>query len=228
LTVVLCVLAALLGLAGAWRARSFFWSGGLIIGAIAAVTYAIPNDVAFKVYYACGASMLPGWIGVGSLQLAFGRKLARWPGVLVIVLSALQLGLTLPATVSPAAPATLDGGNGAGVLVMGSWVVPTVLFNTFGLGFAAVAAFFAWWQAFRLPDNERALRAIGLSIVVLGILARSDGVYQLLQRAGGSSIFMLLDVVAFGLIWAGAEVSRASRWTAAGAGSGVGTPPATQ
>ncbi|MBV8085525.1 MAG: hypothetical protein JO247_11990 [Chloroflexi bacterium] len=208
MTIVLCVLAALLGLAGATRVRSFFWSGGLLIGAIAAVMYAIPNDVAFKIYYAFGASMLPGWIGVGSLQVAFGRKLARWPGVFVILLSALQLGLTMPATVSPAALANLDGSNGAGVLVMGGWVVPTVLFNTFGLGFAAVAAFFAWFQAFRIQDNERAMRAIGLSIVVLGILARSDGVYQLFQRAGAGSLFILLDVIAFGLIWAGAEVSR--------------------
>jgi len=140
--------------------------------------------------------------------VAFGRKLARWPGVVVILLSALQLGLTMPATVSPAALANLDGSNGAGVLVMGGWVVPTVLFNTFGLGFAAVAAFFAWFQAFRIQDNERAMRAIGLSIVVLGILARSDGVYQLFQRAGAGSLFILLDVIAFGLIWAGAEVSR--------------------
>jgi len=211
-TYVLCALAALIGFGGAWSARrNFFWSGGLLIGGVAAIAYAgatAGSEVAFKLYYTLGASMLPGWIGAGSLQAAFSRRLARWPSMSVLLLSAVQFGLTLPADVNAAALRALDGGNGAGVLVLGSWVVPTVLFNTFGLGFAAVAAFFAWWQAFRVQEPQRAALAIGLSLVVLGILARSDGVYKLMVQAGAGNIFMLADVVAFGLIWAGAATSH--------------------
>src|SRR5579859_5315304 len=146
----LCALAAVIGAAGAWnlRRQSFFWCGALAIGAIAAIAYAIPNPMAFKLYYAFGASMLPGWVGIGSLQAAFGQRLSRWPAVFVLALSAIQVGLTLPAAVDPAAFAALNGSNGEGLLIRGSWVAPTVLFNTLGLGFAAVAAFFAWWRAF--------------------------------------------------------------------------------
>jgi len=206
-------IAAAVGFAGGHglRRRSFFWSGGLLIGGLAALAYAgasAGSGTAFKVYYALGASMLPGWIGVGSLEAAFGRRLARWIGVFVIALSAVQLGLTLPAGVNAAAPAGLQGSNGEGVLVPGGWVAPTVLFNTLGLGFAAVAAFFAWWRAFRVMHPATAAMAIGLSLVVLGILCRSAAVYRLMADAGAGSAFMLADAVAFGLIWAGAGLTR--------------------
>ncbi len=118
--------------------------------------------------------MFPGWIGVGSVSAVFGRRVARWPAVFVLLLSVAQLAFTLAARVNAGALAQLDGGNGAGILVLGPWVVPTVLFNTFGLGFAAVAAFFAWWKAFRIQAARNAALAVGLSLVVLGVLARSD------------------------------------------------------
>ena len=208
-----CGLATAIGLAGAYRQgrRSFFWAGGLVIGAVAAVAYATAtagSATGFKLYYALGASILPGWIGVGCLQAAFGKRLALWPGVLVILLSAVQLGLTVPASVDAEALRALDGGNGAGVLLMGGWVVPTVLFNTCGLGFAAVAAFFAWWRAFRVQDMANAALAVGLSVVVIGTLCRSDAVYKMLVAAGAGQAFLLLDALAFGLIWLGTEVTR--------------------
>ncbi len=210
---VLCAAAAIVGALGghALKRQSFFWSGGLLIGALAAVAYAAAtagSPLGFKLYYALGASMLPGWIGIGSLQAVFSRKLVRWPAIFVLLLSAAQIGTVLPASVNPAGLAALNGGNGAGVLVMDAWVIPTVLFNTFGLGFAAVAAFFAWWRAFRLQDAGRAALAIGLSIVVIGILGRSDAVYRLLERAGAGSFFMLADALTFGLIWLGASITR--------------------
>ena|SRR5579862_7588533 len=202
-----------MGFAGghALKHRSFFWSGGLFIGALAALAYAgatAGNGLAFKLYYTLGASMLPGWVGTGSLQAVFSRRLVRPAAIFVLLLSALQLGLTLPASVNASALAQLHGGNGAGVLVPGAWVLPTVLFNTFGLGFAAVAAFFAWWRAFRLLRTDLAALAVGLSIVVIGILCRSDAIYRVLVDLGAGAAFLLVDAVAFGLIWAGASVTR--------------------
>lgn len=210
---VFCAVAAVIGFAGAWalRRQSFFWCGALLIGGLAAVAYAGASGgsaLAFKLYYALGASMLPGWVGVGSLQEAFGRRLARWPAVFVLALSAVQLGLTLPAGVDPAALGALNGSNGEHILLPGGWVVPTVLFNTLGLGFAAVAAFFAWWRAFRYQGGSTAAAAIGLSVVVLAVLARSAAVYRMLATAGAPSAFMLLDALAFALLWAGAALSR--------------------
>ena len=210
---VLCALAALIGLAGAWalRRESFFWAGALLIGALAAVAYAgatAGSGAAFRLYYALGASMFPGWVGVGSLYLVVSRKTARWPALLVLALSAVQLGLTLPADVNAAALAALNGSNGEGILVRGGWVAPTVLFNTLGLGFAAVAAFLAWWRAFRVQQPRTAAVAIGLSVVVIGVLARSAAVYRMLTDIGAPRAFMLLDAVAFALVWAGAALSR--------------------
>jgi hypothetical protein len=211
-TYLYCAVAAAVGLGGALALRRyFFWGGGLLIGGLAALAYAGAlggSGLAFKMYYALGASMLPGWIGVGSLQAVFSRRLVRWPAIFVIMLSAAQLGLTIPAGVNADALARLGGGNGAGVLVPGSWVLPTVLFNTFGLGFAAVAAFFAWWRAFRVQAGDTAARAVGLSLVVIGILCRSDAVYRLMVDAGIGAAFLLADTAAFGLIWAGARVSE--------------------
>jgi hypothetical protein len=210
---VFCAIAAAVGLAGAvaLRKQSFFWCGGLLIGGLAAAAYAGAmggSGLAFKLYYALGASMLPGWIGIGSLQAVFSRRWVRWPAIFVIMLSAVQFGLTLPATMNAEALVRLGGGNGAGVLVPGGWVLPTVLFNTFGLGFAAVAAFFAWWRAFRVQGAANAAAAVGLSLVVLGILCRSDAVYRIMVDGGLGSAFLLADAVAFGLIWAGARVTR--------------------
>ncbi|MFI5268199.1 MAG: hypothetical protein ACHQ7M_12565 [Chloroflexota bacterium] len=210
---VLCALAALIGFVGAWalRRESFFWAGALLIGALAAASYAgatAGSGAAFRVYYALGASMFPGWVGVGSLYLVLGRKTARWAALFVLALSAIQLGLTLPADVNGTAFAALNGSNGEGILVRGSWVAPTVLFNTLGLGFAAVAAFLAWWRAFRVQQSRTAAAAIGLSVVVIGVLARSAAVYRMLADAGAPQAFMLLDAVAFALVWAGAALTR--------------------
>jgi hypothetical protein len=209
----LCAAAGLIGLAGAWalRRHSFFWAGALLIGALAAVSYAAASagsGAAFRLYYALGASMFPGWVGVGSLYLVFGRKTVRWAALFVLALSAIQLGLTLPADVNATALAALNGSNGEGILVPGSWVVPTVLFNTFGLSFAAVAAFLAWWRAFRVQHSRTAAAAIGLSVVVVGVLARSAAVYRMLANAGAPEAFMLLDLLAFALVWAGAVLSH--------------------
>lgn len=203
----------MVALAGAWalRRESFFWAGALLIGGVAAGFYAgaaAGSGAAFRLYYSLGASMFPGWAGAGSLYVVFGRKVARWPALFVLALSAIQLGLTLPADVNSTALAGLNGGNGEGILVPGSWIVPTVLFNTFGLGFAAVAAFLAWWRAFRVQQERTAAAAIGLSVVVLGVLARSAAAYRMLASAGAPHAFMALDVVAFGLVWAGAVLSR--------------------
>ena len=208
-----CALAAVIGFGGAWalRRQSFFWAGGLLIGGLAAMSYAGAtggNALGFKLYYALGASMFPGWIGAGSLRPAVGPKAARWPAIFVLLLSALQIGLTLPADVNAGALAALHGSNGEGVLVRGGWVAPTVLFNTFGLGFAAVAAFLAWWQAVRVQQAATAASAIGLSVVVLGVLVRSAAVYRMLTQAGAPQAFMLLDAAAFALVWAGAVLSR--------------------
>ena len=209
---ILCGLAAAAGLAGAYalRRQEPFWAGGLLLGCLAAVCYAGASAgslLAFELYYALGAAMFPGWIGAGSLRAIFARRLTLVPAWFVLALSIAQLALTLAA--QPAgAIASPQGGNGSGVLVMGPWVLPTVLFNTFGLGFAAAAAFYAWWRAFRVQDPGRAALAIGLSVVVIGILVRSDAVYRLLARAGGAQDFMLLDVVAFGLVAAGGFLTR--------------------
>lgn len=209
---VLCGLAAAVGLAGAYalRRQEPFWAGGLLLGSLAAVCYAGASAgslLAFELYYALGAAMFPGWIGAGSLRAVFSRRLTLVPVWLVLGLSVVQLVLTLAA--QPAgAVASPEGGNGAGVLAMGPWVLPTVLFNTFGLGFAAVAAFYAWWRAFRVQDPERAALAIGLSVVVIGILVRSDAAYRLLALAGGAHVFMSLDLVAFGLVAAGGFLAR--------------------
>jgi hypothetical protein len=128
--------------------------------------------------------------------------------VFVLLLSALQLGLTLPAAVDAHALVALQGSNGEGVLVGGGWVLPTVLFNTFGLGFAAVAAFLAWWRSFRVQKPALAAAAIGLSVVVIGVLVRSAAAYRMLAAAGAPRAFMLLDACAFALVWAGARLSH--------------------
>jgi hypothetical protein len=208
-----CAIAAAIGFAGghALKRQSLFWAIGLLIGALAAIAYAgatAGSELAFKLYYALGASMLPGWIGAGSLYAVFNRRLARWPAAVVLVLSALQLVLTITAAVNRAALSSLNGTNGEGVLVFGPWVLPTVLFNTLGLGFAAVAAFFAWWRAFRVQRPDHAALAVGLSVVVLGVLARSAASYRMLSAAGAPEAFMLLDALAFALIWAGATLCR--------------------
>jgi hypothetical protein len=213
MTYLLSALAGVVALAGAWQLRrqSFFWAGALLIGALAAAFYAgasAGSGAAFRLYYALGASMFPGWVGAGSLYLVVSRRVARWPALFVLALSAVQLGLTLPAGVNAGAVAALNGSNGEGILVPGGWIVPTVLFNTLGLGFAAVAAFLAWWRAFRIQQPETAAAAIGLSVVVLGVLARSAAAYRMLATAGAPHAFMLLDAIAFGLVWVGAELSR--------------------
>ncbi len=208
-----CALAAVIGLAGgarSWR-ESRFTSAALLAGAVAVLAYAgamAGNPLAFKVYYTLGASMFPGLVGAGSAYVAFSGRVARWPAYVVFALCALQVVLTLPAGVVPGTLEHLNGGNGEGILSPGPWILPTVLFNTFGLGFALVAALYAWWKAFRLPAADHAAMAIGLSVVVLGIMARSAGVYKALAEQGGGSAFMLADAAAFGLVWLGMALVR--------------------
>lgn len=209
LTYVLCALAAVFGLAGAFslRRRAPAWAVGLLLGAVAVACYAwatAGSPEGFKLYYALGASMLPAWLGVGNVFAAFGPRSGRWALGLVVTLSVLQVILTGAAGVDLDALQRLSGGNGEKILVPGPWVVPTVVLNTLGLGFAAVAAFYAWWRAFRRPGDKTAALAIGLSVVVLGVLARSASVYSLLSSAGGGQLFMLQDVCAFALVWIGA------------------------
>jgi hypothetical protein len=213
LIIIGSVLVASVGVCGAYMLRdvSRFWSIGLVLGAIAALAYAGANngnEQNFKIYYALGAAMFPGWIGAGSLNIVFKRKLVLPFEILVVLLSVVQLVLTEMAAIELGTLFGLSGTNGEGIITPGPWVIPTVLFNTLGLGMAAVAALWAWWLAFRRPSSTHAAWAIGLSVVVVGVLARSAGAYRILTVLTGGRDFILLDLLAFALIWAGGALCK--------------------
>jgi len=162
------------------RPYQLIWMLALLMSALASAVYvlALPptsNAVAFRLYYALGAALMPAWLGLGSIFLVAPRRLAEVTLAALVNVGALGAGAVFAAPLDATALARLNGGPGTGVLQPGLWLPLTIALNTFGvLAVVGVAAYTGLRGGGRRLLLANALIASGdLVVGVAGSMART-------------------------------------------------------
>ncbi len=178
------------------RQYQLFWSLALVMAFLATLAYICmlivqPTSVAgmllFRVYYLFGASIMPAWLGLGSLALTGWRRLTRSLLGLITFLSFISLAFIFDATINTTQLAQIAGTPGAGVLQPGPWLITIIVLNSFGAIAVAGVALYSGWKLLRRQTNiadmntgtilwANACIFIGVIIIALaGSLARIFG-----------------------------------------------------
>jgi hypothetical protein len=144
------------------RQYQLFWSLALVMAFLATVAYICmlivqPTSIAgmlfFRCYYLFGASIMPAWLGLGSLALAGWKRLTRILLGIITFLSFISLAFIFDATIDTAQLAHIAGTPGTGTLQPGPWLIIIIVLNTFGVVAVAGVALYSGWKLLRRQAN---------------------------------------------------------------------------
>jgi hypothetical protein len=137
------------------RLHQLYWSLALVMAFIATLAYICmlivqPTSVAgmffFRIYYLFGASVMPAWLGLGSLALAGWKQLTRRLVGIVSFLSFIAVAFIFDATINKSILAQIAGTPGTGILQRGPWLITTIVLNSFGAIAVAGVALYSGWK----------------------------------------------------------------------------------
>ena len=132
------------------RIYQLYWSIGLWMACLATVAYIclllVPSTstigmMCFRLYYTLGATVMPSWLGLGSLALVSNRRITRISFTVLCIFSIIAAFLVFTATINMEKLSHIAGTAGAGTLQPGEWLNATILLNS--LGVTAVAGEYA-------------------------------------------------------------------------------------
>jgi hypothetical protein len=155
--------------------------------------------LAFRVYYALGAVLMPAWLGLGSLFLAAPRRVAERTLAAVVNVGALGAAAVVVAPIDIAAFGQLNGGPGAGVLQPGVWLPITILLNTFGVVAVVGVAILSAIRLVRRQGSRQLVLAN--SLIAAGVLI--VGIAGSMARTGLPELFWLTMLAGWIVIFAG-------------------------
>jgi hypothetical protein len=203
------------------RASQLYWSIALTMAFLATLAYvfmviAVPTSsagiVLFRIYYILGASLVPAWLGLGSIALVASPRVTRISLIVLSILSILAIVLISTATINMSNLSHIAGTPGTGILVQGAWLVTIIVLNTLGVLAVVGVAAYSGWKLARRQSSVAGIETINLLWANVLILAG-----DLLNAAAGSfarffgleSSFWIIQ--AFGWIVFFAGVLLASR-----------------
>ena len=197
------------------RQYQLFWSIALGMTFLATLAYVLmivvqPTSSAgiafFRIYYIFGASLVPAWLGLGSIALVTSTRVTRICLVVLSILSVLDAVLVATATIDMHALSHVEGTAGGGVLQPGVWLVTLILLNTLGTLAVAGVAIYSGVQLLRRQGTSNLLWGNVFILAGVLIIAYAGTNVRLL---GGENTFWL--IMAFGWIVFFVGVLLASR-----------------
>ncbi len=133
-----------------------YWSIALLMAFAATLAYVLmivvqPTSTAgiilFRVYYIFGASLMPSWLGLGSMALVSKPAVTRYSFITLCWLSAIAAVLVGVAGIDLHQLSLIEGTPGAGILQPqnGPWLFALIILNSLGvLAVAGVAVYSGW------------------------------------------------------------------------------------
>jgi hypothetical protein len=154
------------------RLHQLYWSLALVMALLAYLSYICmlivqPTSAVgtffFRTYYLFGASIMPAWLGLGSLALAGWKRLTRILVGIVSFLSFIAIVFIFDATINKPMLAGIAGTPGTGILQRGPWLITTILLNTFGAIAVAGVALYSGWK---LKQRQASIAGINTGTIV--------------------------------------------------------------
>lgn len=212
------------------RQHQLYWSLALIMAFLATLAYICmlivqPTSVTgiffFRIYYLFGASIMPAWLGLGSLTLAGWKRLTRILVGIVSFLSFVAIAFIFDATIPPtnmSKLAQIAGTPGAGILQRGPWLFTTITLNSFGAVAVAGVALYSGWK---LKQRQASIAGINTGTILWANACIFVGVVLIALAGtlagffGVESTFWLVMTLGWIILFIGALLaSRRSRTSA--------------
>jgi hypothetical protein len=205
------------------RLHQLYWSLALVMAFLATLAYIStlmvqPTSGAgiffFRIYFLFGASVMPAWLGLGSLSLAGWKRLTRILVGIVSFLSFIAVAFifdaTIPAT-NMSKLAQIAGTSGAGIFQPGPWLITTIGLNSFGAVAVAGVALYSGWK---LKQRQASIAGINTGTILWANSCIFGGVVlialagTLARFFGVESTFWLIMALGWIILFTGALLAN--------------------
>ncbi len=197
------------------RESQLYWMIALLMAFIATLAYILMVLVtptsqtgifSFRLYYTLGAALTPAWLGLGSLALVTGKRVARTFCFLLGAASLLAVVTVSSAAIDMRALSNVAGTPGTGILKPGAWLPILIILNTLGVVALVGVALYSGWQLWRSRAGRSDTRAgnllLGNVLILTGALFNAAA--GTLARAFGlSSSFWLIMALGWIIFYIG-------------------------
>lgn len=176
------------------RQYQLIWSFSLLMAALGSLAYIVfllggKSELAFRVYYICGALLTAPLLGMGSLLLAArsdpAQRRMQWVLRTLIVLGAIGALLLLVSPIDGVALQHVNGGPGdrpdtavAGhpdVYRTGIWLLFLIVLNIFGAAAVIGVALYSGWQLWKRRIAGRLVAANALIALGTYVISQAGG-----------------------------------------------------
>lgn len=197
------------------RVHQLYWSIALCMAFVATLAYismlllqptSPAGTLCFRIYYALGGSIMPAWLGLGSVALVSSERITRICFTTLSVLSLLAIELVFGASIDMQQLSHIAGTPGTGTLKPGPWLVTTIVLNSLGVIAVAGIALYSGWKLWRRQHNLSGLRTSTILQANLLIFTGAilDAVAGSLARfLGIQSTFWLIMALGWGVLFYG-------------------------
>lgn len=197
------------------RESQLYWTIALLMAFIATLAYILmvlstPTSqlgvFSFRLYYTLGAALTPAWLGLGSLALVTGKRVARTFCFLLGGASLLAAVTVSGAAIDVHALSRVAGTPGTGILRPGAWLPLLIVLNTLGvMVLVAVAVYSGWrlWQSRFSRSNTRAGNLLLGNVLILTGALCNAAAGTLARAFGLSSSFWLVMALGWVIFYLG-------------------------
>lgn len=139
-----------------------YWAIALIMAFVATVAYVSmlivhPTSdagiILFRTYYILGGTLMPAWLGLGSIALIAKGSATRICLTFLYLMSIAAIILIIIAKIDVTKLSQVAGTPGSGILQPGPWLAATITLNTLGLVAVAGVAIYSGWQMKRRQSS---------------------------------------------------------------------------
>jgi hypothetical protein len=205
------------------RIYQLYWSIALSMAFLATLSYIVmlfvqptseTGTLLFRTYYVLGGTLMPAWLGMGSIALGLGPRITRVCFSVLLLLSLVGLAFVFDATINMAQLAHVAGFPGTGILQPGPWLVLTIILNT--LGVVAIVGI-AIYSGIKLLQRQASIGGIRTSNVLwanvfIFVGAMLNATAGTLAATGIQSVFWLVMAIGWIVLFIGVLLaSRRSR-----------------
>jgi len=196
------------------RIYQLYWSIALCMAFLATLSYismllvqpaSATGVLLFRTYYILG-TIMPAWLGMGSIALISRPLVIRISFTLLLLLSVVGALFILDASVNLQMLSQIAGTPGTGTLRTGPWLVTTIILNTLGVVAVVAVALSSGWKLLRRQSSMGGFRTSNVLWANLLILigALFNGTAGTLARfLGLQSTFWLIMALGWIILFGG-------------------------